>query len=213
MPLSYYSRFSNFFNGWWFNRLIWLSFYYTKILHFIIPKYIYGFVAQGLQLYSFAKVYCLPFILTFLKSNSLIRLATLIDLFAVDYPKSSDGRFILIYCFWSYFYSFRFIIKVFINFFCQAISISSFFLSSGWFEREIWDLFGIKFIFHNDLRRILTDYGFSGHPLRKEFPLVGFLELRYDDSYSSLVFEPIELSQELRFYFFFNPWNTTVENV
>lgn len=78
--------------------------------------------------------------------------------------------------------------------------------SANWLEREIWDFYGVKFLFHPDLRRILTDYGFRGHPLRKDFPLVGFLELRYDDSYRSIVLEPVELSQDFRFFKFYNPW-------
>jgi NADH-quinone oxidoreductase subunit C len=78
--------------------------------------------------------------------------------------------------------------------------------SSGWLEREVWDLFGIFFVEHPDLRRILTDYGFQGFPLRKDFPLSGYTELRYDDESKSIVYEPIELAQEFRFFQFESPW-------
>jgi len=73
-------------------------------------------------------------------------------------------------------------------------------------EREIWDMFGIKFLLNNDLRRILTDYGFQGHPLRKNFPLIGFVELRYDDLFQSILIEPVEVTQKFRFFRFENPW-------
>lgn len=87
-------------------------------------------------------------------------------------------------------------------------SLLSFFKSSNWLEREIWDLFGIYFLGHSDLRRILTDYGFEGFPLRKDFPVVGYVEVRYDESYKSLVYEPVELVQELREFQFSNPWGS-----
>jgi NADH:ubiquinone oxidoreductase subunit C len=201
------SNIVSFYRGWWFDRLTWGGFYYSKVFHSILRRYLYGFLIQGVKLHSYSNVYSFPIALTILKQNSLVRMSSLIDLFAVDYPNSRDGRFVIIYCFWSHIYSFRFLFKVFVPNFNWIFSISSFYSSAGWFEREIWDMFGVKFIFHPDLRRILTDYGFSGHPLRKDFPLVGYIELRYDDSFRTIVFEPVELSQELRFYSFDNPWN------
>jgi NADH-quinone oxidoreductase subunit C len=86
------------------------------------------------------------------------------------------------------------------------ISISNLYNSTAWLEREIWDLFGIKFIYHKDLRRILTDYGFLGHPLLKQFPLIGFIELRYDDSILNILKEAVEMSQMYRLFRFMNPW-------
>jgi NADH:ubiquinone oxidoreductase subunit C len=85
------------------------------------------------------------------------------------------------------------------------LSIKFFFSSASWLEREAWDLYGVKFLLHLDLRRILTDYGFQGHPFRKDFPLIGFVELRYDDLFQSIVIEPVELSQKFRFFKFENP--------
>jgi len=86
-----------------------------------------------------------------------------------------------------------------------AISISSLFVSSTWFEREVWDMFGIKFLYNDDLRRILTDYGFKGHPLRKNFPLIGYVEVRYDDLSKSIATEKVEITQGLRYFKFENP--------
>ncbi|GJP29948.1 hypothetical protein CLOM_g12215 [Closterium sp. NIES-68] len=85
-------------------------------------------------------------------------------------------------------------------------SVVGIFPSAGWWEREVWDMFGVYFSNHPDLRRILTDYGFEGHPLRKDFPLSGYLEVRYDDSEKRVVSEPIELAQEFRYFDFTNPW-------
>jgi NADH:ubiquinone oxidoreductase subunit C len=129
----------------------------------------------------------------------------LVDIFAVDFP-SFYNRFFITYSFLSFNLCFRVFFKVVVSIFSLVPSLSNFFLNSSWLEREIWDLFGIRFFMHYDLRRILLDYGFLGHPLLKNFPLAGYLELRYDDSFSSVMFEPIELSQKLRFFFFDNPW-------
>ena len=87
-----------------------------------------------------------------------------------------------------------------------VLSLSNFFFNANWLEREVWDLFGIKFICHNDLRRILTDYGFSGHPLLKFFPLMGFSELRYDDSLNKIIREQIEMTQAYRYFIYNTPW-------
>jgi NADH-quinone oxidoreductase subunit C len=100
----------------------------------------------------------------------------------------------------------RFFLKLLIKKEDLMVSLSNLYKSVGWLEREIWDLFGIKFIYHKDLRRILTDYGFLGHPLLKQFPLIGFIELRYDDSILNIIKEAVEMSQMYRFFRFLNPW-------
>jgi len=100
----------------------------------------------------------------------------------------------------------RFFLKIFLIKIPFALSLTFFFKSADWLEREAWDLFGIRILLHKDLRRILTDYGFKGHPLCKDFPLTGFFEIRYDDEKKSIVNEPLELSQEYRIFHFGNPW-------
>lgn len=98
-------------------------------------------------------------------------------------------------------------VKTYSNGLVPLISIESYYLSSNWLEREVWDMFGLKFLFHSNLRRILTDYGFKGHPLRKEFPLIGYIDVYYNDAIQNISFGNVEVSQSMRFYTFENPWN------
>ncbi len=141
----------------------------------------------------------------FLKKHTNTQYEILIDLTAVDYLESSL-RFHLVY----HFLSLRFNHRICLKFMVKSLSMipSSTFIynSVNWLEREVWDLFGIFFLEHPDLRRILTDYGFQGFPLRKDFPLSGYSELRYDEELKSIVYEPIELAQEFRFFDFQTPW-------
>lgn len=143
--------------------------------------------------------------LSVLSLNLVIKVLSLLDCLAIDYP-SRILRFEILYSFWNYFLAKRVLLKTFIGLNQWILSISNFFSSSIWFEREIWDLFGVKFLLHLDLRRLLTDYGFKGHPLRKDFPLIGYTEVRYDDILKIILSEPVETSQSYRVYRFINPW-------
>ena len=136
----------------------------------------------------------------------------IVDILCIDWPKKSN-RFELVYNFLSLFYNLRIYIIVNIaeetvfnnqSFFLK--SITNLFYGANWLERETWDMFGVLFFDHPDLRRILTDYGFDGFPLRKDFPLTGFLELRYDEEQKSILYEKVELTQEFRFFDFESPW-------
>ena len=129
----------------------------------------------------------------------------LTDLTAVDYP-SREERFELIYLFLSMTLNSRIIIKSSIKIEDKIDSISSLHKSANWFERECYDLFGIYFLNHPDLRRIMTDYNFEGHPLRKDFPLTGHTEVRYDDLEKKVVYEPVQLNQEFRNFDYMSPW-------
>lgn len=142
----------------------------------------------------------------FIKINLVFRLVSLMDLIVIDYPLNTNNRFILIYSFLNVLKSFRFFLQLSVNFLEYVSSISKLIASSAWLEREAWDFFGIIFIFNNDLRRILNDYGFKGFPLRKDFPLMGFIECFYDDSYSFITMEPVEVMQKMRLFKFENPW-------
>jgi len=124
------------------------------------------------------------------------------DIFAVD----KLNRIEVNYCLLSIEYNFRCFLKLFCYNFNPIFTISNFFASASWLEREIFDLFGIVFIFHKNLRRILTDYGFLGHPLRKSFPLVGFLEYRFSDLFKTILGEPVRLTQLFRHFSFSSPW-------
>jgi NADH:ubiquinone oxidoreductase subunit C len=115
-------------------------------------------------------------------------------------------RFCLSYELLSIVYNIRLRVKIFINEISTVPSLFKIFINSNWWEREVWDLFGIYFINHPDLRRILTDYGFEGHPLRKDFPLSGYIELRYNIITKRIVSESLELSQEFRLFTFEMPW-------
>lgn len=145
-------------------------------------------------------------VINFLKSNTNCQFRTIIDICVVDYPER-ENRFEVVYNFLSVRYNTRLRVKTSVNEITPVESISSIFKGANWFEREAWDLFGVFFSGHPDLRRILTDYGFEGHPLRKDFPLSGYVEVRYDEIQKRVVCEPIELSQEYRDFNFASPWD------
>ena len=133
----------------------------------------------------------------FLKDHTLCQYNSLMEIAAIDYPKR-ENRFELVYCLLSMRYSSRIKVKIETSEEKYVDTASKLFKSANWYEREAYDMFGIMFKNHPDLRRILTDYGFDGHPLRKDFPLSGYYELRYDDSKKMIVQEPVELTQEFR---------------
>ena len=140
-----------------------------------------------------------------LKENELFSFDQLVDITAIDYP-SKENRFELIYILLSMKKNKRIILKTLVNENDSIDSIIQIFKASDWYERECYDLFGIKFNNHPDLRRIMTDYNFEGHPLRKDFPLTGHNEVRYDDLEKKVVYEPVKLSQEYRNFDYSSPW-------
>ena len=145
-------------------------------------------------------------LLNFLKNNQLLQFKTLISITAVDYPNNSN-RFELNYFLLSYKLNTRLIIKLETNDTTPVNSIVSIYSGANWYEREVWDLFGVFFSNHPDLRRILTDYGFEGFPFRKDFPQTGFVEVRYDDQKKYVMYEPLEVAQEYRSFDFISPWS------
>jgi NADH-quinone oxidoreductase subunit C len=147
-------------------------------------------------------------VIQFLKSNENCKFKQLIDIAGVDYPEN-EKRFELIYLFLSHENNLR--IKLLIKFETSQLinSITKIFPSANWMEREVFDMYGIKFKNHPDLRRILTDYGFKGHPLRKDFPLTGFNEVRYSEKDKKVIYEPVKLEQNYRNFDFESPWEGT----
>lgn len=130
---------------------------------------------------------------------------TLTCISGADYPERAD-RFELAYQLLSYRHNLRLRVKVRTDEETPVPSVTGVYDSAGWYEREAWDLYGILFTDHPDLRRILTDYGFSGHPLRKDFPLTGYVELRYSEEHKRVVYEPVKLTQDFRSFDFLSPW-------
>ena len=141
----------------------------------------------------------------FLKTDSTCRFSTLIDITAVDYPARAK-RFDVVYHFLSMYQNQRIRLRVATRTEDMVPSITEVHPSANWFEREVFDMFGILFSGHPDLRRILTDYGFRGHPLRKDFPTTGYTEVRYDENQKRVVYEPVSLVQEYRQFDFMSPW-------
>jgi len=140
-----------------------------------------------------------------LRQSTFFRYTVLLDIFAVDYPDQLR-RFQITYSTLSLQYGKRLFIRTCIADNVGISSIKGVFLSADWVEREIWDLFGVFFLGSVSLRRILTDYGFVGHPLRRDFPLSGYLAIRWSHTLSKIVSEPVTLTQEFRFFEFGNPW-------
>ena len=143
-----------------------------------------------------------------LKTNQNTKFKQLIDITAVDYPENQK-RFKMVYLFLSHELNQRIILSFYINENQQIPSLTKIFPSANWMEREIFDMYGIKFTDHPDLRRILTDYGFEGYPLRKDFPLTGHIEVRYSEDKKKVVYEPVKLEQNYRSFDFESPWEGT----
>jgi len=144
-------------------------------------------------------------IATFLRDDERCQFWSLIDVTAVDWP-GRERRFDVVYHLLSPYKNYRIRVKVEVAEGTSVPSIIDVFPGANWFERETYDLYGVPFTGHPDMRRLLTDYGFEGHPLRKDFPLTGFVEVRYDDEEKRVVYEPVRLAQEFRNFDFLSPW-------
>jgi NADH-quinone oxidoreductase subunit C len=147
-------------------------------------------------------------LLTFLRDDVQCGFVNIIDVCGVDWP-AREKRFDVVYHLLSPRQNLRVRIKLQVAEDEAVPSATPVFLGAEWFEREAWDMYGIPFEGHSDLRRILTDYGFEGHPLRKDFPVTGFVEVRYDDVLKRVLYEPVELKQEFRNFDFLSPWEGT----
>ncbi len=144
-------------------------------------------------------------VLMYLRDDSSCRFQVLIDICGVDYP-DREKRFDVVYNLLSLKLNQRIRVKVATDRQTPVPSVVSVFAAANWYEREAWDMYGIMFTNHPDLRRILTDYGFEGHPLRKDFPLTGHVEMRYSEDEKRVVYEPVSLTQEFRKFDFTSPW-------
>jgi NADH-quinone oxidoreductase subunit C len=140
-----------------------------------------------------------------LRDDPAIAMSQLVDICGADYPERPE-RFEVVYNLLSLIHNARVRVKVEADETSSVPSVVGVYSTAGWFERECWDLFGVPFAGNPDLRRILTDYGFEGHPLRKDFPLTGYVEVRYDDDQKRVVYEPVKLTQDFRNFDFMSPW-------
>lgn len=147
----------------------------------------------------------IPKVMSFLRDDQSCLFKMMVDITAVDYPERDD-RFELVYNLLSLKHNRRIRVKTTTDEDSAVPSIAGVWPAATWFEREVWDLFGVFFSDNPDLRRILTDYGFEGHPLRKDFPMTGYVELRYDEEQKRVVYEPVQLVQDFRSFDFLSPW-------
>lgn len=150
--------------------------------------------------------------LTFLRDDANCHFKQLVDLCGVDYPEREE-RFDVVYHMLSMTHNARVRIKVRTDEDTPVPSVVELFSTAGWFEREAWDMYGIYFANNPDLRRLLTDYGFEGHPLRKDFPLSGYVELHYNDELKRVVYTPVKMTQEYRSFDFLSPWEGVQKNL
>lgn len=147
-------------------------------------------------------------VLLFLRDDQRCQFKMFVDICGVDYPER-ERRFEVVYSLLSLRFNSRIFVKVTVDEETPVPSVCSVYSGANWFEREVWDMYGVLFDSHPDLRRILTDYGFDGHPLRKDFPLTGYVEVRYDMEKKRVVYEPVSLPQEFRKFDFLSPWEGT----
>ena len=152
----------------------------------------------------------LPRVLQWLRDDPNTLFKELVDVCGVDYPDRPQ-RFDVVYHLLSMHHNQRIRVRVLTDEATPVPSVTGLFRSAGWFEREAWDMYGIMFADHPDLRRLLTDYGFEGHPLRKDFPLTGYVEMRYDEEQQRVIYEPVKLRQDFRNFDFLSPWEGAQE--
>jgi NADH/F420H2 dehydrogenase subunit C len=145
-------------------------------------------------------------VLRVLRDHTYCKYSVLVDITGVDYPEKKE-RFEVVYLLLSMCYNARIRVTTYVDELTPLDSVTSLYSAAGWYEREVYDMFGIDFIGHPDLRRLLTDYGFQGHPLRKDFPLTGYYEVRYDETEKRVLSEPVETAQEYRAFTFSSPWS------
>ena len=185
---------------------------FAKSILLTLPKWIERSNFQKNEInFEITAKYILPFFY-FLRDHTQTQFKLLMDITAVDYP-SRVKRFEIVYNLLSIQHNARIRIKTSVDEITPVDSLVEIYNSANWWERETWDMFGVFFTNHPDLRRILTDYGFEGHPLRKDFPLSGFVEVRYDDSEKRVITESIEMTQEFRYFDFSSPWELIEKNI
>lgn len=164
-----------------------------------------GFSVERDELTVSARADQIVRVMKFLRDDSQCQFKQLIDICGVDYPER-PARFDVVYHLLSHKHNQRVRVKVQADEEAPVPSLTDVFNAAGWFERECWDMYGVMFSDHPDLRRILTDYGFQGFPLRKDFPLTGFVEVRYSEEQKRVVYEPVTLTQDFRSFDFMSPW-------
>lgn len=181
---------------------------YVNSLYSKIPKYIDNVFIQKGKVTIVCKENNIVNLINFLQKHVATQYLVLIDLTVVDRMRAKS-RFEVFYFLRTLLFNNVISIKVLTDGLTAINSVTSVMSGAGWLEREVWDMFGISFSNHSDLRRILTDYGFQGFPLRKDFPLTGFIEVRYDDESKRVIYDSLELAQEFRFFDFQSPWQNS----
>jgi NADH-quinone oxidoreductase subunit C len=179
-----------------------------KTIAAALPASVTGYAIAYHELNVTVRASDIVAVMRFLRDDVRCQFINLIDITAVDWP-GREQRFDVVYHLLSPKLNLRIRVKAPIDEDASVPSIIGVFPGSDWFERETYDLYGVVFTGHPDMRRILTDYGFEGHPLRKDFPLTGFVEVRYDDELKRVVYEPVRLTQEFRNFDFLSPWEGT----
>jgi len=170
-----------------------------------LPQDVNGIHTANGQLEVSVRADAIIKVLTFLRDDSNCLFKVLIDICGVDYPERAE-RFDVVYALLSMSQNQRVRVKLSVGEDVPVPTATTVYSAAGWFERETWDMYGIYFADHPDLRRILTDYGFEGHPMRKDFPLTGRVEVRYDETQKRVVYDPVKLTQDFRSFDFLSPW-------
>ncbi|MEL7462502.1 MAG: NADH-quinone oxidoreductase subunit C [Pseudomonadota bacterium] len=177
----------------------------SEVIEAARPDFVTGATVVGSELSVGTTPGGLIELVTFLRDNAACQFTTLVDICGVDYPER-EKRFEVVYHFLSMRQNQRIRVRLAVNDDEMVPSLIDLYPAADWFEREAFDMYGVMFSGHPDLRRILTDYGFRGHPLRKDFPTTGYVEVRYDEEQKRVVYEPVTLVQEYRQFDFMSPW-------